>query len=112
MAFWSHRGLAVNDNTQRANINQLIEVQYDNVNMQRTNVTKSIQNAYVELAFARPMLYIAFSSYYYCHYNEVIFTLSQSGGLRKQPTPGGVPVNMISPGSSVMDLERGEESEW
>lgn len=32
-------------------------------------------------------------------------SFSHSGGLRKQPTPGGVPVNMRSPGCSVQNVE-------
>ena len=32
--------------------------------------------------------------------------LSQTGGLRAMPTPGGVPVKIRSPGSSVMTCER------
>ena len=31
---------------------------------------------------------------------------SQRGGLRMAPTPAGVPVAMMSPGSSVIKLER------
>ena len=31
---------------------------------------------------------------------------SQRGGLRAKPTPAGVPVEMMSPGSSVKTLER------
>ena len=44
------------------NCNQLIEVQYNDVNAQHTNVTDSMKlrntkpPMYVELAFARPML--------------------------------------------------------
>ena len=31
-------------------------------------------------------------------------TFRNSGGLRKTPTPGGVPVKMMSPGFNVMNL--------
>ena len=36
--------------------------------------------------------------------NKKVCTLRNSGGLRKTPTPGGVPVRMMSPGFNVMNL--------
>lgn len=36
--------------------------------------------------------------------NKKVCTLRNSGGLRKTPTPGGVPVRMMSPGFKVMNL--------
>ena len=38
-------------------------------------------------------------------YTAILHTLRYSGGLRKHPTPGGVPVSIKSAGFNVINLQ-------